>query len=105
MTHTPRSLVWLGFLGGEARERQAVEPAPVFVAVPQRLRQAGSRDPNPGCAILVALLYRTGGEEPTHAEVTLRDGRTHYVSPAWLAPAGTVVPLRPFAPPPARRIA
>jgi hypothetical protein len=105
MTHTPRSLVWLGFLGGEARQRQAVDPAPVFVAVPQRLRQAGNRDPNPGPAILVALLYRLGAEEPAQAEVTLRDGRTHYVSPAWLAPAATVVSLRPFAPPPARRTA
>lgn len=102
---SPRTLVWLGFLAGEARQREAVlPPLPVFVAVPHRLREAGFADPNPGPAVLLALLYRAGAEEPTHAEVTLRDGRTEFVAAGWIAPARTVVALHPFAPP-ARRTA
>jgi len=100
-----RTLVWLPFLGGEVRQRHAVPPAPVFVAVPQRLRTAGNRHANPGPAVLVALLYRTGSDEPTHAEVILPDGQTDWFAPGWVAQAATVVPLRPFAPPPGRRTA
>lgn len=100
----PRTLVWPSLLAGEARQRQAVPPAPVYVAMPKRLRDAGMTDPNPGPAVLVALLYRTGGEEPTHAEVMLRDGRVQLYPPAWIASAATVIPLHPFATP-ARRTA
>lgn len=100
-----RTLVWPSFLGGEARQRQAVLPsAPVFVALPPRLRAAATAEPNPGPAELVALLYRTGGEAPTHAEVILPDGRTSFFDTAWIASAAAVTPLHPPAPP-ARRTA